>query len=151
MLVDARTSQNEKYDEWKLLCEFKWSKDWVSGLTCWTCTLPPFRMEMPSLRVQVTMGPRRPGDERRRQVWLLRIRGSWKVWGSDPQRNCVCCCLADRSPPSCLLPLVALIICNTISAAPRACSLACWYRIFCFSISFSWGANAHIYMQRRSW
>lgn len=39
------------------------------------------------------------------------------------------------------LPLLALIICSTISAAPRACSLACWYRIFCFSISFSWQAT----------
>lgn len=38
-------------------------------------------------------------------------------------------------------PLLALIICSTISAAPRACSLACWYRIFCFSISFSWEAT----------
>lgn len=35
------------------------------------------------------------------------------------------------------LPLQALIICRTISAAPRLCSLACWYRSLCFSISFS--------------
>ena len=34
---------------------------WSVELTCWTCTLPPLRTEMPSLRVQVTMGPRRPG------------------------------------------------------------------------------------------
>lgn len=32
----------------------------------------------------------------------------------------------------------ALIICSTISAAPRLCSRACWYRSLCFSISFSW-------------
>lgn len=36
-------------------------------------------------------------------------------------------------------PLQALIICNTISAAPRLCSRDCWYRSLCFSISFSWG------------
>lgn len=42
------------------------------------------------------------------------------------------------------LPLLALIICSTISAAPRACSLACWYRIFCFSISFSWQAKRQV-------
>lgn len=35
-------------------------------------------------------------------------------------------------------PLQALIICNTISAAPRLCSRDCWYRSRCFSISFSW-------------
>lgn len=35
------------------------------------------------------------------------------------------------------LPLLALIIWSTISAAPRSWSLACWYSIFCFSISFS--------------
>lgn len=34
-------------------------------------------------------------------------------------------------------PLQALIICSTISAAPRVCSRACWYRRRCFSISFS--------------
>lgn len=36
-------------------------------------------------------------------------------------------------------PLQALIIWSTISAAPRLCSRACWYRSLCFSISFSWG------------
>lgn len=35
------------------------------------------------------------------------------------------------------LPLQALIICSTISAAPRLWSLDCWYRSLCFSISFS--------------
>lgn len=35
-------------------------------------------------------------------------------------------------------PLQALIICSTISAAPRLCSRDCWYRSLCFSISFSW-------------
>lgn len=34
----------------------------LDNLTCWTCTLPPFRMEIPSLRVHVTMGPRRPAE-----------------------------------------------------------------------------------------
>lgn len=38
-------------------------------------------------------------------------------------------------------PLQALIICNTISAAPRLCSRDCWYRSLCFSISFSWGVG----------
>lgn len=46
------------------------------------------------------------------------------------------------------LPLLALIICSTISAAPRACSLACWYRIFCFSISFSWQAKWRVQLTR---
>lgn len=49
------------------------------------------------------------------------------------------------------LPLLALIICSTISAAPRACSLACWYRIFCFSISFSWQAKWQVQSTRRIW
>lgn len=48
--------------------------------------------------------------------------------------------------PGSSLPLLALHICSTISAAPRACSLACWYRIFCFSISFSWG-DTHSHYQ----
>lgn len=39
------------------------------------------------------------------------------------------------------VPLLALIICKTISAAPLAWSRACWYKIFCFSISFSWNPN----------
>lgn len=47
------------------------------------------------------------------------------------------------------LPLLALIICSTISAAPRACSLACWYRIFCFSISFSWRWNTNTQLTKR--
>lgn len=34
-------------------------------------------------------------------------------------------------------PLLALIIWRTISAAPRSCKRACWYSVFCFSISFS--------------
>lgn len=34
-------------------------------------------------------------------------------------------------------PLQALIICSTISAAPRSCRRDCWYRSLCFSISFS--------------
>lgn len=49
------------------------------------------------------------------------------------------------------LPLLALIICSTISAAPRACSLACWYRIFCFSISFSWQAEWQVQSTRMIW
>lgn len=39
------------------------------------------------------------------------------------------------------LPLQALIICSTISAAPRLCRRDCWYRSLCFSISFSCGAE----------
>lgn len=35
------------------------------------------------------------------------------------------------------LPLLALMVWSTISAAPRSCSRACWYNSFCFSISFS--------------
>lgn len=31
--------------------------------TCWTRMFPPFRIEMPNLRVTVTMAPRRPGDD----------------------------------------------------------------------------------------
>lgn len=42
-------------------------------------------------------------------------------------------------PQSQKSPLLALIIWRTISAAPRSCKRACWYRVFCFSISFSWG------------
>lgn len=34
-------------------------------------------------------------------------------------------------------PLQALIICSTISAAPRLWRRDCWYRSRCFSISFS--------------
>lgn len=42
----------------------------TESLTCWTCTLPPFRMEIPSLRVHVTMGPRRPDDEKSCIAWI---------------------------------------------------------------------------------
>lgn len=38
-----------------------------------------------------------------------------------------------------LVPLLTLMVCRTISGAPRRCSLACWYSSFCFIISFSWG------------
>lgn len=41
------------------------------------------------------------------------------------------------------LPLQALIICRTISAAPRLWSLDCWYRSLCFSISFSCSGYKH--------
>lgn len=41
-------------------------------------------------------------------------------------------------------PLQALIICSTISAAPRLCSRDCWYRSLCFSISFSWGGVGQV-------
>lgn len=72
----------------KTLIETHWfaDKDKTSNwprerwsLTCWTCTLPPFRIEIPSLRVHVTMGPRRPGGEK----W-------WRVC-LDLQRLSVCC------------------------------------------------------------
>lgn len=46
-----------------------------------------------------------------------------------------------RRRESLVPPLLALIIWSTISAAPRSCSLACWYSIFCFSISFSCGTQ----------
>ncbi len=46
--------------------------------TCWTSMFPPLRMEMPSLRVKVTIAPSRPDDHKsyimqsiyqRRQLW----------------------------------------------------------------------------------
>ena len=39
------------------------------------------------------------------------------------------------------LPLLALMVWSTISAAPRSCSRACWYNSFCFSISFSYSCE----------
>lgn len=45
------------------------------------------------------------------------------------------------------LPLLALMVCSTISAAPRSWSRACWYRSFCFSISFSWIQIPTIYVE----
>lgn len=41
------------------------------------------------------------------------------------------------------VPLQALIICRTISAAPRLWSLDCWYRSLCFSVSFSCGRHSY--------
>lgn len=39
------------------------------------------------------------------------------------------------------VPLLTLMVCRTISGAPRRCSLACWYSSFCFIISFSCGTS----------
>lgn len=61
--------------------------------------------------------------------------GPQEMWAGRMQTGCVC-----SGGAGCLwrAPLQALIICSTISAAPRLCSRACWYRSLCFSISFSW-------------
>lgn len=90
--------------------------------TCCTRMLPPFRMEMPSWRVTVTMAPSRPDDH---SPCITRP--------SRPKRPLI----KTQRSFEWVLPLLALIIWSTISAAPRSCSLACWYSIFCFSISFS--------------
>lgn len=81
-------------------------------------------MEIPSLRVVVTIGPVSPACKREMASNLkLKLNLGW-----------------NKSVSVTLgltLPLQALIICSTISAAPRLWSLDCWYRSLCFSISFS--------------
>lgn len=64
------------------------------------------------------------------------LLGPQEMRAGRVQTGCVC-----SGGAGCLwrAPLQALIICSTISAAPRLCSRACWYRSLCFSISFSWG------------
>lgn len=76
-------------------------------------------MEIPSFSVVETIGPVSPTGQKR---YYTR---AW-TW-CEPHR----CAFLFRPP------LQALIICRTISAAPRLWSLDCWYRSLCFSISFS--------------
>lgn len=76
-------------------------------------------MEIPNLRVVVTIGPVSPNFVRKSK-WNSYFEGQ----KSDKSK------WAEE-------PLQALIICRTISAAPRLWSRDCWYSSLCFSISFS--------------
>lgn len=80
--------------------------------TRWTSLFPPFRIEIPSLRVVVTIGPVSPAWDRR---WC---KNTGRLWTEPHSRK------GWRDEAA--APLQALIICSTISAAPRLWSLDCW-------------------------
>lgn len=94
-------------------------------LTCCTSLFPPLRMEIPSLSVEESIAPGSP------EIWENSENSLVHNYWADQRESAT----SVRSVWP--LPLQALIICSTISAAPRLWRRDCWYRSRCFSISFS--------------